>query len=56
MLLNARTRIAAALDRVALKLYTAGQRVAGTWGGRLADLVANASLGPVRARLRVEND
>lgn len=55
-MLRTRTRIAAALDRLALALYETGRRVGGDSGGRLADRVANASIGPARALLAVEDD
>lgn len=48
-------RIAKTLDRIALALYEAGKRRAGWIGGRLADAVSNASLGPLRDLLRVED-
>ena len=42
-----RQRIAAALDRTAVRLYEAGHRVGGEWGGWLADRLSDACLGPL---------
>lgn len=52
-MLRTRTRIARVLDRIALALYAAGERIAGERGGRLADAVSDASMGPVRTLLAV---
>lgn len=45
-MLRTRTRIARVLDRIALALYAAGERLAGERGGLLADAVAAALIAP----------
>ena len=39
------------LDNAAAALYDAGEKVAGKTGGRVANAVANATLGPIRRQI-----
>lgn len=46
-MLRTRTRIATALDRLAMALYKAGERLAGDRGGWVADRLAMALIAPL---------
>lgn len=42
------------LDSAAEGLHRSGKRVAGEWGGRVGDAVANVTLGALRRRCNTE--